>query len=201
MIYFISDLHYFHSNIFKYEPVRKEIFKDHKNYISETIKMWNTKVSKYDDVYIVGDLFVGFNQIKKDLNLKVSQDEFAKKILEKLNGNKHLILGNHDRKTKTWYQKVGIETVNNYVILNYKGKKLFLFHYPVCDEYCNKKGNEWLKEIQNGVIQEKIDIVIHGHTHSNKWCQNCKIKHFNVSVEQIDFKPISIEDIIKIKGV
>jgi len=99
--YFISDLHFFHSNIFRYEAIRKEKFKDHKNYIQSIIKKWNSKVQKDDEVYILGDLFVGYNQIKRDLELKVTQDEFAKSILYKLNGTKYLVRGNHDKKTDT----------------------------------------------------------------------------------------------------
>ena len=204
MKYFISDLHFFHSNIFKYEPIRKEKFKDHKNYIQSIIKKWNSKVQKDDEVYILGDLFVGYNQIKRDLELKVTQDEFAKSILYKLNGTKYLVRGNHDKKTDTWYKKVGIKDIYSYKVLDYiynsEHFRFFLFHYPICDDYYKKQGNSWIKEIQEGVIKEKVDIVIHGHTHSNVWCQNVDnnfIHHFNVSVEQINFEPVSIENIIQ----
>ena len=47
------------------------------------ILRWNMTVRKHDTVYILGDLSFLTN-------------EETRKLLEKLNGKKHLIIGNHD---------------------------------------------------------------------------------------------------------
>lgn len=197
MIYFISDLHFFHSNIFKYEPIRKEKFENHQAYIKKIVENWNSVVNKDDEVYIVGDLFVGFNQFKKDLKIEnESEKEIAKKILSKLNGKKYLIKGNHDKKTNSWYEDTGIEEVLLSKPLTFNNKNYFLLHYPICDEYTSKsKDLDYLKIVKAELQNCGDFIIIHGHTHSNVWCQNCDLKHFNVSIEQIDFTPISIKDV------
>lgn len=51
-------------------------------------KRWNQEVAPKDDVYILGDLI---------WNLRNSNRETAKELLDSLNGKLHLILGNHDR--------------------------------------------------------------------------------------------------------
>jgi calcineurin-like phosphoesterase family protein len=196
MIYFISDLHLGHSNIFKYEPIRQTTFGSHKNYIKEIIKRWNSVVKKNDIVYNLGDFIVGFNQMKRDLNLTISEKDFAKSIMNALNGRKILILGNHDHKSKSWYKEIGFDDVKHFDYIEYNGKIIFLFHYPLCDDYLNKETK--LKEIRNE-INDKVDILVHGHTHSHNWCQNCKIPHFNVSVENINFTPISLEKLLTSK--
>ena len=87
MIYFISDTHFYHSNIIKYcdRP-----FKD-TNEMNETIiNNWNSIVKNNDTIYHLGDFCLSTN------------DEI-KSIFNKLNGNKILIRGNHDRKSVKFY--------------------------------------------------------------------------------------------------
>jgi calcineurin-like phosphoesterase family protein len=194
MIFFISDLHLGHSNIFKYEPTRQTTFGSHKNFIKEIIKRWNSVVKKNDIVYNLGDFIVGFNQMKRDLNLSISEKDFAKSIMNTLNGRKILILGNHDKKSIQFYKEIGFDDVKHFDYIEYNNKIIFLFHYPLCYEYLKKEPQ--LKEIRNE-INDKVDLIIHGHVHSNVWCQNCSIPHFNASVENIDFRPISLQEILE----
>jgi calcineurin-like phosphoesterase family protein len=194
MIYFISDLHLGHSNIFKYEPIRKELFNNHKTFIKAVIDNWNSVVKPDDIVYNLGDFIVGFNQLKRDTGYSGNEREFAETIMNSLNGEKHLVLGNHDHKSVGWYKSVGFKTVENISFVEYNNKKILLFHYPLCDEYLKKESK--LKEVRSQ-IENKVDLIIHGHVHLNRWCQNCTIPHFNASVENIGFKPISIDNIIK----
>lgn len=82
MIYFISDTHFYHSNIIKYS---NRPFKD-VNEMNETIiNSWNSVVKNDDTVYHLGDFCL-------------SSDDEIKSIFNMLNGNKILIRGNHDRK-------------------------------------------------------------------------------------------------------
>ena len=122
MNYYTSDLHLGHANILNYEESRWNFIgisqqdaitsycRDNKIdleelseswshiksevnniytkvFIDKIIKTWNKRITNQDDIYILGDLFF----LGKNLDI----DE-ANKILFKLNGKKHLIVGNHD---------------------------------------------------------------------------------------------------------
>ena len=80
MKYYIGDLHFGHKKVLEFDNRPFETFEE----MNETIiENWNNVVTKNDDVYILGDMFW-----KNDL---------AEDIMSRLNGNKYLILGNHDR--------------------------------------------------------------------------------------------------------
>lgn len=102
------------------------------------------------------------------------------KLISKLNGRKILIIGNHDTRHKeAWWREVGFESVYQYPII-YKGFYM-LSHQPL---YIN---------------DHMPYINIHGHIHSNNYDDS---QHINVSVEQINYTPISfyqIEDRLGIK--
>lgn len=79
--FFISDTHFGHANILKFEPELRpfKTIEEHDQFI---IVEWNARVGKNDVVYHLGDVaFRGF-----DITL-----------LNELNGHKRLILGNHDQ--------------------------------------------------------------------------------------------------------
>lgn len=90
-IWFTSDTHFTHKNIIKYSTNRKEelgldidnpdMLKKHDDAL---IRRWNMTVRKHDTIYILGDF-------------SFASTEDTKKILGKLNGKKHLIIGNHDK--------------------------------------------------------------------------------------------------------
>lgn len=84
MIFFTSDLHIGHENILKYErgPFHPNLEHMH-NHIVNT---WNTKVSNADAVYILGDMFMNEEKEPDRVNY----------WLDRLNGTKLLIPGNHD---------------------------------------------------------------------------------------------------------
>lgn len=77
-IFFTSDLHFTHNNIIKYcdRP-----FANTKEMDETIIHNWNETVEPNDIVYFLGD----FSFSKESKNLFV-----------RLNGNKHIIMGNHD---------------------------------------------------------------------------------------------------------
>lgn len=77
--WFISDYHFYHKNVLTYENRPFSDIKEHNQYI---IDVNNSLVKENDNLYILGD---------------VSFIESGVKLLEKLNGNKVLILGNHDK--------------------------------------------------------------------------------------------------------
>ena len=85
MIWFTSDLHFYHDRILEFHPKRKELFGETVEEAKEKmIQLWNSRVDKKDTVYILGDLSFG-------------EVENKRKLFMRLNGNKVLILGNHDK--------------------------------------------------------------------------------------------------------
>lgn len=86
MIYLTSDTHFGHANIIKYcnRPFASASEMDRK-----LIENWNSVVTQQDTVYHLGDF--GFYR---------SDDEFAN-IINRLNGNKFIIFGNHDKQLKS----------------------------------------------------------------------------------------------------
>lgn len=85
MIWFTSDLHFLHKNIRDHQPNRKAVFGDTMvEHDKALLEYWNKTVSKKDTIYIIGDLAFG-------------QMSDKHKLFHKLNGNKVLIMGNHDK--------------------------------------------------------------------------------------------------------
>lgn len=81
--YFIADLHFSHENCLSFD---NRPFKTIEEHDTELIRRWNETVGfDDDDVWILGDISWG-NTTK------------TIEIFSQLNGNKHLCIGNHDRK-------------------------------------------------------------------------------------------------------
>ena len=80
MDYFTSDLHFGHKNVIRFcdRP-----FKTVHQMNEAIIDNWNNIVSDSDRVFVLGDVFL-------------CKPEEAKEYIEKLNGYKILVKGNHD---------------------------------------------------------------------------------------------------------
>jgi len=91
-VYFTSDLHLGHKNIIKFsgEHGRQgSNSKEHDEWIHDS---WNSIVKKRDMVWVLGDVAMGRPGTKDEPGS--GWDNLAK--VGKLNGNKKVILGNHD---------------------------------------------------------------------------------------------------------
>ena len=174
MIYFISDHHWGHSAIIW---MSNRPFMDVWEMNNHMVDAWNSVVTAEDEVYHLGDV-----SYKMNLNL------LKNKILPRLNGKIHLIVGNHDKERVL--NKIGdrFETIKDYDVLFYthEGKeyKIVLFHYPIYS---------W-----NG--RYKNSIHLHGHTHIGNADDNSVSvipgNIMNVSAEHLGYVPISIVDVI-----
>lgn len=115
--FFISDLHFNHENIitFDHRP-----FRDHTHMYYSLIARWNNVVGPNDTVYILGD-FHWSGEPKEVL-----------KVLNKLNGNKRLIKGNHDRYTQSPLVKNAFaQYIKDYDEIEVDGRRVVLSHYPI----------------------------------------------------------------------
>ena len=116
----------------------------------------------------------------------MSSTEEVFKILEQLNGKKHLLIGNHD---KGWLSKTNdsellkyFETLPSYMNIIYdSGRKIGLCHYP---------------------IVSFPGTIIHGHIHNNRNEQDGWefIKNnpniLNASVEVNGYTPVTLSQLI-----
>lgn len=144
MIWFTSDLHFFHDRVLEFHSKRKEIFgKDIQSAKEAMITLWNSRVSKNDTVYILGDLAFGGVEDKR-------------KLFIRLNGNKVLVLGNHDKvpnKLKSYFNH--ITQIKN---LKFKKSVYNFLHRDLEIIMCHFPMLTWEHK-------EKGSIMVHGHCH------------------------------------
>ncbi len=177
MIYFIADTHFYHKNIIKY---CNRPFKNILDMNEALIRNWNETLKETDIIYHLGDV-------------ALCSDELLEPIVKSLNGKKILIRGNHDTKSVVAFEKIGFTVLRNAPITIDK-YKIILSHVPLPDTM-----------IPDGYIN------IHGHIH-DKPLNESKHKggrveypkelykpgnHFCVSVDVINFTPISLEKVKK----
>jgi calcineurin-like phosphoesterase family protein len=167
IVRFIADLHLSHANMAK-----RRGFSTVEEHDEHVIAKWNSVVSKRDVTYILGDVTM--------------EKSSPYPLLDRLNGIKHIVLGNHDRRqdTKKLFQYA--ESVGG--MINYKG--VFLTHCPIHSD-----------ELEYGIVKN-----IHGHIHDKVVMKDVyeygyKIdtipdeRYFCVSCERVDYTPKSLEDL------
>lgn len=163
----ISDTHFSHENILNFTDMNGNRIRPEFNSVKEMdeviIENWNSVVKKGDVVYHLGDF--GFNR------------EEIGKIINRLNGKKKLIVGNHDDikflSSGNWFSKILLQR-------KMSDMGLYMTHLPIHP---------------SSTYDLKIDMQmmnVHGHIHEK---DPPTIDHFNVSVERINYTPINIEDI------
>ena len=117
MRYYISDLHFFHSNLNEHMDNRGFSNVEEMNHYM--IRQWNSRVRNGDDVVILGDFSTG--------NAEETMD-----VLKQLKGKKYLIQGNHDRYLKDKdFDRSLFQWIQSYKELNDNRRKVVLSHYPI----------------------------------------------------------------------
>lgn len=162
--FFTSDTHYFHANIIKYSN-RPFTNVDEMN--KHMIKAWNEKVQSGDTVYHLGDF--GF-----------TNGTDAANIVRRLNGNKILIWGNHDKSLRKDKSFVGMWGSTHEILeITIQGQHIVLFHYPIMS---------WNRMFHGS-------WHLHGHCHGNlKYPFNGKVRDMGVDCCP-NFAPMSFEEI------
>lgn len=171
-IWLTADLHFGHKNILKYAPRRKEKLyawaKAHNKIVTDEnivsimdewlIDLWNSTVSKIDNVYILGDF-----------SFKSAEEN--RKLLDKLNGNKFLVLGNHDGNSDTLHDKFKyIKSMAELKLRDYQSGE-----DTVCLEMSHFPMRSW-NRMEHGTIQ------VHGHCHNSMPKKNYKLGELRVDV-------------------
>lgn len=114
-VFFTSDTHFYHDNIIHY---CRRPFKDAAHMDEVLIENWNNTVGTDDIVFHLGDFSYG------------GSAEWTR-VLNRLNGNIYLIIGNHDMKNlrKGYYHHFVDVQQQMYIVVD--GQKLLLNHYPM----------------------------------------------------------------------
>ncbi len=167
MDYFIADSHFGHANIIR---LCSRPFSDVDQMDGEMIRLWNARVRTEDTVWILGDLFFRH------------PDPVA--VLNRLEGRKHLILGNHD---SSWTGDVPLEEYFDEVTLmreiSVGGQELTLCHYPLLT---------WNQPMRSCMIHGHI----HGNTNADYWPLICaRSNMLNAGVEINGYQPVTLEEL------
>lgn len=112
-IFYISDTHFGHAHIIRYD---NRPFMNATEMEEAIIERWNEVVSDKDTVYILGD----FSWYKEEQTLG---------ILNRLSGKKVLVKGNHDRISPKVAKK--FVKVCDYLEIKDNGRKVVMSHYPM----------------------------------------------------------------------
>lgn len=117
MNYFISDLHLGHENVISFDNRPFNSIEEHDKCI---IMSWNNKINIDDDVYILGD--ISWYNVTKTIE-----------ILNNLNGYKHLIVGNHDKRflKNKEFRDCFVEICDYKELYLNKDESIVLCHYPI----------------------------------------------------------------------
>ena len=163
-----SDTHFNHANIISFcdRPFKSA---DQMNW--KMVQFHNEVVKPQDKVYHLGDVYMGGGFTR----------EYTEKLLSSLNGHKRLILGNHDNGKDQILQRY-FEKIDVWRMMPEHG--LLMTHVPV--------HQSTLGEGRFGGKSEFIMQNIHGHIHTNKSPAG---PYRCVCVEQIEYRPIHIEEL------
>ncbi|MBV8738396.1 MAG: metallophosphoesterase family protein [Alphaproteobacteria bacterium] len=159
-IFFTSDTHFGHGGAlglyrrpFASVPAMNEAI----------VARWNETVGPGDDIWHLGDF-------------AIHQSATAvAELLNRLNGNKHLLTGNNDPPATT--EQPGWTSVKAYAEMMVDGVFAVLCHYPFRSWRDKAKGS----------------INLHGHCHGRLKPQP---RQFDVGVDVWDFRPITIREIL-----
>jgi calcineurin-like phosphoesterase family protein len=177
MIYFTADNHFCHGNIIGscYRP-----FKNVDDMNRAMIENWNSYITDYDEVYILGDF------------LYKGRGREANDILSRLKGKKYLIKGNHDKYLDDPQFNIGaFQWVKDYYVLKLEdGRMIVMFHYPMLSWYGSHHGS----------------IHLYGHVHNSEvkgpeFGEKIKLlgsNAINVGVDINDFYPVSLKRILEL---
>ena len=114
---------------------------------------------------------------------------YLKSILNRLNGNKILIRGNHDTdaRWKLYATLPNVELIGWAEVIKYKKYQFYLSHHPTMTSNLEKAPHLRMHLIN-----------LYGHTHQpNKFYQDIPYL-FHVGLDSNDCKPISIDDAIEL---
>lgn len=191
-IFYVGDTHFGHKSVIS---LSQRPFENAEEMNEAIIKNWNSRVKGNDTVYILGDMFYRF--------------EGYTKILDRLKGEKHLILGNHDA---SWLEEYYLQNPSKSDTLPHKSYRLRDSDQDVGKYF---KSVCHIAQISDGSVgcilchyplltykHEKRLYMIHGHLHSDTSdpffhhiAENERL--LNAGVDVNSFMPVTLNELIE----
>lgn len=197
MNYYISDLHLFHKNVtdegsnFDNRP-----FKTLEEMHSTIKEQWNERITGADHIYILGDL-------------AWKENEETISFVSTLRGNKHLVLGNHDRCKDQRYKQLFVEVVDYKEakdIVDGKEYYVVMSHFPLAF------WNHQHRYRRDGEEHRNWSVHLYGHVHNsveqkyyqefiqrlNEECNiKCVAKNVGCMLDYMNYTPKTLKEILK----
>lgn len=129
----------------------------------DIIDKWNTICSKSSIIYHAGDF--AFCSLEK-----------IKELISRLNGQLHLVLGNHDRYSLKQYKEAGFKSTSRIKEIKVNKQKIVMCHYAM---------RVWNKSY-------KGSWMIYGHSHGRL---ESIPNSFDVGMDVNNYTPISIDEV------
>ena len=173
MIYLTSDPHFCHNRAFLYGPRGYNTIEEMNEGI---ITNWNNLITNEDDVYILGDIIL-------------SDIDEGLRCLGRLNGQLHIIRGNHDTENKLprYFEVPNVKSIQEAKYLKYQGYHFYLNHYPTMCSTMN---------CDRSLKKQLIDLCGHSHT-KDRFAHMDKGLIYHCEFDAHDNKPILIDHIIE----
>ncbi len=171
--FLISDTHFGHTNTWEKftlsdgSPLRP--FTSTEEMDETMVDNWNKTVRPQDTVYHLGDVVIARRYLE---------------TVKRLNGRKILIRGNHDIFKDKDYYEAGFEQIHGVRVFV---DQFILSHIPLHPD----------------CVGERFKRNVHGHLHGNRIMKQVfrsftiDPRYLCVCVEQINFTPVSFDDVMK----
>ena len=175
-IFFTSDTHFCHRRIIE---MCQRPFENVEQMEDVLVDNWNQVVRRHDTVYHLGDFCLG------------SKTDW-KRILNRLHGKIHLIVGNHDWNHLCPEVECLFEEVTVQKLLRRDDVNIYLNHYPFLYYSGSSRGDVW---------------QCFGHVHSGRGsCGNADVERlkfllptqYDVGVDNNEYAPVEICDLRQI---
>lgn len=145
LILYIADPHFFHNRLCA--EMDRRGFADYVEMNDYMVQQWNAKVTRKDEVYILGDF-------------SIAKAKATEGILQKLNGKKYLIIGNHDMfLSDRQFNTSLFRWIKPYEEIRDNGRLVILSHYPM---FC------YPGQYRKDQAGNPLTYMLYGHVHDSQ---------------------------------
>lgn len=169
-IFVVSDWHFAHDKSFIWEARGFKSSLEHDNAV---ISNHNSVVAPNDIVWFCGDAMLGSNQ------------EYGLECISRLNGQIHMIRGNHDtdQKVAKYLTLPNVVEAGKWADMIKKGKfSFYISHFPT--------------HVGDVALSRNLLWNLAGHTHSTDKFENGLHKVYNIALDAHNCFPCLLDDII-----
>ena len=181
-VYFIADTHFGHQNALAFDNRKFKTIEEHDNALIEN---WNNAVGIDDEVFILGD--ISWHNATKTIE-----------IVKSLNGVKHLIVGNHDKKLlkNRELQSLFVEITDYKELSLPDGKGIVLCHYPIpCFNHHYYGWYHLYAHVHSSFEWNMMERVKYEMT--ELYDKPCMMFNVGAMLDYMDFTPRTLDEILE----